>query len=412
MSLVSNYPRQAEASVRRALTDTRVVAITGPRQSGKTTLARRFAESGRAYFTLDDRATLDAALGDPVAFVRNIDRAIIDEVQRAPEILLAIKRSVDEDQRSGRFLLTGSANLATIATIRDSLAGRIETTTLYPLSRSELRRRKRPTFVDKVMNGAIPSPEETLTRESLVRIITTGGFPEAIGRKTERRRQDWHRAYLDSVLGRDLPEIANLHGSSRLPRLVTIAAQYAGQLVNLTEIGRETALDHKTVDHYLQILEQLYLLKRLQPWHRNELSRIVKTPKLHFIDSGLLTALRSYSVRRLAQNPTLLGPVLEGFAFSELLKYVLLARERVAIYHYRDRDQLEVDFVLEHEDGRIVGIEVKANASVTGRDFRGLNRLAASAGKTFVQGIVLYDGEQTIAFAENMRAVPLPSLWA
>ena len=409
---MAKYPRQAEPAVRRALADTRVVAITGPRQSGKTTLARRFSAAGRVYLTLDDRATLQAARSDPVAFIRDIDRAIIDEVQRAPDILLAIKQSVDDDPRPGRFLVTGSANLTTIATVRDSLAGRIETVTLLPLSGSELQGRVRSTFLDRVMSGGTPRPQESLTRESLIRVVSTGGFPEAIARRAERRRQDWHRAYLGSVLGRDVRDIATLHGGARLPRLVAIASQFAGQLVNLSEIGRETALDHKTVDHYLHVLEQLYLLALLPSWHRNELSRLVKTPKLHFIDSGLLTAQRGYSAARLIKEPSLLGPILEGYVYSELLKGVAVAKERVSIYHYRDRDQLEVDFVLEHGDGRIVGIEAKATASVSRHDFRGLQRLASIAGDRFVQGILLYNGEQTLAFADNMRAVPLPALWA
>lgn len=406
------YPRHAETRIRLALRDTRVVAITGPRQSGKTTLARRFARQGRAYVTLDDPATLAAARSDPTAFIRNFDRAIIDEVQRAPGILLAIKRTVDEDKRPGRFLLTGSADLSTIATVHESLAGRIETIPLLPLSRSELLRRKRTQFIASLFRGEMPQPAEAMSPDKLVQMIASGGYPEALARPTERRRQDWHRAYIESIVERDVPEIASLARPNQIPRLLQFAAQLSGSLVNLSEIGRSVALDHKTTDSYLRVLEQLFLVYRLQPWSRNELSRIVKTPKLHLLDSGLLTTLRGYNAARIRADQQLLGPILEGFIFSELLKLSVVSEERVSLFHFRDRDQNEVDFVLENAQGQIVGIEVKAAASVTRRDFSGLDRLASLAGQRFVQGIVLHDGERPLPFADNLRAVPFASVWA
>lgn len=406
------YPRHAETRIRLALRDTRVVAITGPRQSGKTTLARRFARQGRSYVTLDDPATLAAAKSDPVAFIRDLDRAVIDEVQRAPDVLLAIKRSVDEDKRPGRFLLTGSADFSTIATVRESLAGRIETIPLLPLSRSELLRRKQTQFIDSVFRGAVPQPAEIVRPDGLIQMVANGGYPEALARKTERRRQDWHRAYIESIVERDVPEIASLARPNQIPRLLQFAAQFAGNLLNLSEIGRSVGLDHKTTDSYLRVLEQLFLMHRLQPWSTNELSRIVKTPKLHFVDSGLLTAQRGYTVARLRSERELLGPLLEGFIFSELLKLSSISEARVSLFHFRDRDQNEVDFVLENAEGQIVGVEVKAAATVTRRDFSGLDRLASIAGKRFVQGIVLYDGERPLSFADNLRATPLASVWA
>ena len=406
------YLRIGEPQIRTALRDTRVVAISGPRQSGKTTLARRFAKQGRKYVTLDNQSTLAAAKSDPVAFVRGLDRAVIDEVQRAPDLLPAIKQSVDEDRRPGRFLLTGSANLLTVKTIRESLAGRVEIVPLYPLGRSEQLGIKHPQFIAKAFRGAIPDMAETLTMQKLSDWVTAGGYPEAIKRRSERRRQDWYRAYIKSIVERDLPEISNLAKPDQLPRVLQIAAQFAGQLTNLSEIGRSVGIDHKTADHYVRVLEQLYLVQRIQPWFRNELSRLVKTPKLHFIDSGLLTATRGYSLSRLRVDRTLFGALLESFIFSELLKLSAWTEERIMLFHYRDRDQLEVDFVLENSAGEIVGIEVKSAASVTRRDFLGLERVASAAGSAFKQGIVLYDGVQTLAFADNLRAVPLSALWA
>ncbi len=231
-------------------------------------------------------------------------------------------------------------------------------------------------------------------------------------RRAERRRQDWYHAYIKSIVERDIPEIADIAGREQIPRLLEICARFAGQLTNLSEIGRAIGRDHKTVRQYLRVLEQIYLVQAVQPWSRNELSRLVKTPKIHFIDSGLLTALRGYSTARLRSDRGLLGPILESFVFSELIKGAAWSGDRVSIFHYRDKDQREVDFVLESPAGQIVGVEVKAAASVTQRDFAGLERVASAAGSAFVQGILLYDGEQTLSFGQNLRAVPLPTLWA
>lgn len=406
------YPRFSEILVRSALRDTRIVAISGPRQSGKTTLARRFAQQGRIYVTLDNQPTLAAAKSDPVAFIRGLDRAIIDEVQRAPDLLLTIKQSVDEDPRPGRFLLTGSANLLTIKTVNESLAGRVEVVPLYPLSRSEQLRSKIPEFISKIFRGQLPQPGESLTGNKLLQAVATGGYPDAIKRRAERRRHAWYRAYIKSIAERDVPEIADIANPGQIPRLLELSAQFAGQLINLSEFGRTLGLDHKTVGHYLRILEQIYLLQRVQPWSRNELSRLVKTPKLHFFDSGLLTTMRGYSVARLRSDRNLLGSLLETFVFSELVKSTAWTKERVSIFHYRDKDQVEVDFVLQNAGGQVVGIEVKAAASVTRRDFAGLERVASAAGIAFVQGIVLYDGDQILSFGKTLRAAPFPTLWA
>jgi uncharacterized protein len=409
---MSVYPRFSETLVRTALRDTRVVAISGPRQSGKTTLSKRFAQQGRSYFTLDSQPTLASAKSDPVAFIRGLDRAIIDEVQRGPDLLLAIKHSVDEDPRPGRFLLTGSADLLTIKTVNESLAGRVEVVPLYPLSRGERLRSKVPQFISKAFRGQLPHPTESLSGDRLLQVVTSGGYPDAIKRRAERRRQDWYREYIRSLVERDIPDIAHIAAPSQIPRLLELAGRFAGQLINQSEIGRTLGLDHKTVSHYLRVLEQIYLIERVQPWSRNELSRLVKTPKLHFIDSGLLAAMRGYSVARLRSDRNLLGPLLETFVFSELVKAAGWTRERVSIFHYRDKDQVEVDFVLENSAGQIVGIEVKAAASVTRRDFAGLERVAAAAGKSFVQGVLLYDGDQTLSFGDHLTAAPLPTLWS
>ena len=319
---------------------------------------------------------------------------------------------MDENPRAGRFLLTGSANLLTIKTVNESLAGRVEVVPLYPLSRSELVRSKIPKFISKVFRGQLPQPPESFGGNKLLEAVATGGYPDTIKRRAERRRDDWYRAYIKSIAEPDIPEIADIANPGQIPRLLQLSARFAGQLINLSELGRTLGIDHKTVGNYLRVLKQIYLLQLVPPWSRNELSRLVKTPKLHFFDSGLLTTMRGYSAARLRSDRNLLGALLETFVFSELVKSTTWTKERVSIFHYRDKDQLEVDFVLENAGGQVVGIEVKAAASVTRRDFAGLERLAAAAGTAFVQGILLYDGDQTLSFGETLRAAPFPTLWA
>ena len=397
--------------MRDSLRDTPVVALSGPRQSGKTTLARRFVGKARRYFNLDDANTLAAAQRDPVGFVREIDRAVIDEIQRAPELLLAIKQSVDHDRRAGRYLLTGSANILTIPKVKESLAGRVETLQLYPLARSELLRTRRPSFLTRLFAGEAPRTGEQIGADTLIDIVLTGGYPEVVARKTVRRRQAWCRAYVSSIVERDIPDVAAVDKLGRFPRLLEVASHLAGQLVNLSEIARHVALDYKTIDHYLTVLEQLYLVRRVPPWFRNELRRLVKTPKLHFIDTGLLAAVRGLQLAGLRADRTRFGPLLESFVFGELLKAASWWSERIAFFHYRDKDQLEVDFVLENAAGDIVGLEVKSAASVQAADFRGLERLRAASGREFRQGIVLYTGEQTLAFGDRLRALPISCVW-
>ena len=406
------YARFAASRIRESLRDTPVVALTGPRQSGKTTLARQFASKTRRYLNLDDAGTLAAARHDPVGFINDIDRAVIDEIQRAPELMLAIKQSVDEDRRAGRFLLTGSANLQTLPTNRESLAGRIESLELYPLSQAELRRAARPTFLTAAFAGRAPRGVAPITTNQLIGSVTSGGYPEVIARKTDKRRLDWCRAYLSAIVERDIPDVAALDKLARFPRLLEVTAHLAGQLVNLSEIARQVSLDYKTIDHYLSVLERLYLVRRIAPWHRNELKRLVKTPKLHFIDTGLLTALRHQHAVRLRDERALFGPVLESFVFGELLKISSCTSEPIHFFHYRDKEQLEVDFVLENTLGEVVGIEVKAAASVQAADFRGLERLREACGREFKQGIVLYNGDNLLSFGTQQRAAPMASLWS
>ena len=405
------YDRFVERRAEEALSDTPVVLIVGPRRAGKTTLVRKMGETDRNYITLDDQTVLDAAQSDPTGFIRGLDRAVIDEIQRAPDLLLAIKKTVDEDYRSGRFLLTGSANVLTLARVADSLAGRMETIQMLPLARAEVTGRT-PTFLERVFEGKLQSQREAIVGDDLTRLVLLGGFPEAITRESERRRQDWLRSYLTSILTRDLRDIAEVEKLTELPKFVRLLAEHSGQLVNYSQFGAGINVSHKTGQRYVALLEQVFLIATLQPWFTNALKRIVKTPKLHFLDSGLLATVRGLTFDRVKADRGTFGALLESFVFSEVLKLMTASDLRLTPYHFRDRDMREVDIVLERDDGKVVGIEVKASATVKTGDFSGLRALAEACGDRFEFGVVLYDSENVVPFGDRLAAAPLSCLWA
>ena len=404
------YKRFVGRRVEEALLDTPVVLVVGPRRAGKTTLVRKMGDEDRFYITLDDQTVLEAAQSDPVGFIRGLDRAIIDEIQRAPDLLLAIKKTVDEDYRPGRFLLTGSANVLTLPRVADSLAGRMETIRLLPLARAEVGGMP-PLFLDRLFEGNLRGGGAALVGDELVRLALLGGFPEAISRESERRRQDWARAYLTSILTRDLRDIAEIEKFTELPKFVRLLAEHSGQLVNYSQLGGGIGVSHKTGQRYVGLLEQVFLISTLQPWYTNALKRIAKTPKLHFLDSGLLATARGLSFDRVKNNRDLFGALLESFVFSEVLKLMTASEMRLTPHHFRDQQMREVDIVLERDDGVVAGIEVKASATVKSSDFGGLRSLAEACKERFAYGVVLYDGKDVVPFGDKLAAAPTSILW-
>jgi predicted AAA+ superfamily ATPase len=391
--------------------DTPVVLLAGPRQAGKTTLVRQVAAAkGLRYLTLDDDLVLMSAREDPVGIMRDIDRAIIDEIQRAPGLFLAIKKTVDEDRRPGRFLLTGSANLMTLPTVADSLAGRMETLSLLPLSQSEIER-VNANWIDNAFKGKLLQARQVAVGNDLIERVLLGGYPEAISRKSARRRIAWARQYLDAIIQQDVRDISGVEKLDHLPRFLRALAQTAGQMCNYTKLGGQVHLDGKTAAKYLSVLEQMYLLKRVDVWATNKLSRIVKTPKLQFVDSGLLSALLQVTVDEVKQDRTRLGALIETFVYSELLKHSTTSDREYQLLYYRDADKIEVDVVIEDPMGNLVCVEVKAAATFKSDDLRGLKKMAAVAGKKFKLGVLLYDGQEVLPLGDNIWAAPLSSLW-
>ncbi len=405
------YPRFAKARIEEALSDTRVVLISGPRQSGKTTLAMDVAGDKTPFLTLDDANVLRSAIDDPVGFVRGLDRAVIDEVQRVPDLLLAIKNLVDDDKTPGRFLLTGSANLMTLPKVADSLAGRMEVIRLLPLSQAEIIGVK-SNFIDRAFEGEKPAADHIIVGSDLIEIVLSGGYPEALSRKRWPRKQDWYHGYLDALVQRDVRDVAQIEQLAIMPKLLSVLAEHSGQLVNYSGIGAAVNLNHVTTQKYVSVFESLYLVHTLQPWFTNRLKRLTKSPKLHFLDAGLLAAMRDVSPDMVAKDKTSFGPILETFVFSELKKIASWSDQRCSFAHFRDKDKNEVDLVLENRRGEVVGIEVKSSATVSAADFSGMRKLAEACGKKFRQGLVLYDHDKVVPFGENMFAAPLSCLWS
>ena len=405
------FRRFVESQILEALDDTRVVLVVGPRQAGKTTLVRQFVTDERPYLSLDDIATCARARSDPIAFIRGLDRVVIDEIQRAPELMMAIKQSVDLDTRPGRFLLTGSANVMALPTVGDSLAGRIEIVTLLPLAQAEITAAP-GRFIERVFAGEPAQLQGVpVFGDPLVQLVLRGGYPEALRRTSERRRALWHRDYLALVLDRDARDIAALEQMAKLPALMQMLGEQAGQLVNANASAVALGLSIPTVQKYITVLERLFLLQQVRPWFSNRLSRLIKSPKLHMLDSGLLATLRGATAARIAGDRTHLGPLLESFVFAEVLKSLTWSDVHAHVSHFRTKDQDEVDLVLEDARGRIVGIEVKSAATLRPKDFSGLRKLEEAAGGKFVQGIVLHDHDRVTPYSEKIRAAPVSLLW-
>ncbi len=404
-------PRHAETRLRDALTDTRIVAIVGPRQSGKTTLARRIASDGRPFITLDDDQYRLFAQDDPIGFVRSNPAAVIDEIQRAPGLILAIKQAVDEDPHPGRYLITGSVDLFRASISPDSLAGRVETIELLPFSQAEIACTGAPRFLERAFAGDFPNLGTAPMARDLTQRALAGGFPEALSRTVPERRRTWLRSYSRSLAERDVPDIATIGKLGELIRLLDHAAASAGRLLNLSALGSRLGVDGKTVDRWLALFEHMFLVRRVGAWHRNDVKRLVRTPKLQFLDSGLLAVLQRIDAAAIGRDRQRLGPLLECFVYSELVKAAALSEEPTTIGHYRDKDRVEVDLVLERSPGDIVGIEVKAGATVHPGDFKGLARLKEAAGRQFACGIILHDGDRVQQVGPRLLAMPVSALW-
>jgi len=407
--------RLLEEALRTAVSDTPAVFVAGARQTGKSTLVQAFSHrhAGWAYRTFDDLGTLASTRADPQGFVESLgERAILDEVQRVPEVFLPLKRAIDEDRRPGRFILTGSANVLSLPRIAESLAGRMEILTLWPLAQCEVEGTKSD-FVDACFAGRPDRLHPAATdRASLVGRMLRGGYPEAAGRAREGARRRWFDGYLSTLLQRDLRDLAAIEQLAEIPRVLELVAARTGSLLNVADLGRALGINHMTLKRHLALLETLYLLVRLRPWFDNVGKRLTKTPKIYLNDSGLLAHLLGLEASGLATRPADQGPLLETFVVTELHKLAPLSSVRPRLFHFHTASGQEVDLVMESRRRQIVGVEVKAAATIATADFKGLRALAEVAGNRFECGAVIHAGRAVLPFGPKMWAVPMEVLWS
>jgi predicted AAA+ superfamily ATPase len=391
----------------------RAVALLGPRQAGKSTLTRKLAGDvlSAVYVTLDDGPVRELAIGDPAGFVAGLGRhAVIDEIQRAPQLLLAIKSRLDRDNSPGQFLLTGSANLRRIPTVSDALPGRVDYLTLWPFTQGELRARPEE-FLSGLFRGAVPSVASAPTgRGEYSELLLKGGFPEAQRRDGDGRRR-FFDSYITSIVERDVAETSRVYEPAAVGSLLRLIAARSASLARFDALGREVGLSGKTAKAYVDVLERLFLVRVRRPWHVNLGKRQVKAPKLYVTDTGLLAALVGADQKRVREDDGLAGALFETFVATELERQASWSPEALTLWHYREDDR-EVDVIVERPSGEVVGIEVKASATVRAKDFRGLKHLRERIGSRLVSGVVLYAGEQALPFGEGLWALPLSALWA
>jgi predicted AAA+ superfamily ATPase len=405
--------RRARGPILTALGDTRIVLVLGARQVGKSTLCASIAggEHQATTFTLDDRATRGAATDDPTGFVAGLPkRVVIDEIQRVPDLVLAIKEEADRNPTPGRFLLTGSANLLTNRRVRDSLAGRTETTRLWPLSQAEIHGDD-VNLVRMLLNGCVPQiTGAVIGRDAFVQAIAEGGYPEVRERQPNRRAV-WFRDYIEAIVERDIHDIASAQKAKEIPGLLRLLASQAANLLDYRKMARDIEIEDKTVKAYVKLLEDVFLARVVRAWRPGLGKREVHAPKPYIVDSALMAYLLGANEDRIANDDQVTGKILENFCGMELLKHLELCDDRPELFHYRNgRD--EIDIVIEDRSGDLACVEVKAAATVASADYRAMEKLRDARPDGFKAGIVLYTGAQTVPLGDRLWAVPVSGLWS
>lgn len=412
VNLSQRLPRRLEAKIREALNDTRVVLISGPRQSGKSTLAGVIGGADRRYVDLDDALTLAEVEANPSNFIAGIDGPVtIDEVQRVPELFLAIKQKVDRDPRPGRFLLTGSANYLVLPRVADSLAGRIEILTLWPFAQTELERSTGNLVDSWFADGPLPKTPPNDRNDVLLRLLR-GGFPEAVARGTDRRAA-WFASYVTTVVEREVRNVADISGVGALATSLRLLGARTSSVLNVAELSRATGTPHTTLQRYLGILEATYLMRRIPAWSGGLGNRALRHPKVVLCDTGLAAHLQAVDAERLRRDPSLVGPLLETFVAMELFKHIGWSKARASLFHYRTRGGgNEVDLVLERADGALVGIEVKATDRPGERDLKALREFSELTRRKFKRGIFLCMARTPQSITPYFHVLPLSALWS
>ena len=406
------YPRWQKETVEQAMRTRRILLLSGPRQCGKTTLARALQSDDIDYLTLDDTTLREAAENDPHGFVKHRSKAlIIDEVQRVPSLLPAIKKVVDEDNRPGQYLLTGSANIQSLPSVQESLAGRVSKIRLRPLSHGE-QLQKKPAFLKHAFAGEFDFKCDVHDKDALLEMALQGGFPEAL-KLHGQQRKSWHRDYMDALLERDLQDIAKIQRKEAMRDLVNVLAAWSSKFMDLSAIGAGLSIRRPTIESYLNALQTLYLIEGVRPWTKTDYDRVGKQTKLFMTDCGLMASILGWRMDQVRLDSDRSGKLIETYAFNEIAAHVDVSSSTYQLYHYRDREKREIDFIIEREDGALLGIEIKAGSTLNMGSFKHLAwfRDHLSGDNPFI-GVILYSGEHVASFGDDLWALPVSALWA
>lgn len=399
------YQRLLQSLMEEFLSEFRILYVTGPRQAGKTTLARAISEkAGMDYLTLDDQAVLASAESDPHGLIRSLGtrKVVIDEFQYAPALIPAIKEVSDQlpPEEKGRFLLTGSADIFRSAHTQEALPGHMARLELYPLAISEINTSSL-NIVDYLLAGDYSSHAATvIDREALASLILRGGYPE-VQEKSARAKQIWFKSYMEGRLFKDFESLYAARGDyhSKIQALAPYLAGLSGNLLKYASIGNSLELDDRVVKNYIEILELMFIVRRIPAWVKNRAKRqATQMPKIHFVDTGLACHLLGLRDEGQLLASQYYGGLLENLIFMELYKQSTWAQQEASLYHFRDNRKHEVDIVLENTQGEITGVEIKASASVRTEDFRPLAKLAEFAGSKLKQGVMFYTGKDILPY--------------
>ncbi len=406
--------RSITAAILEALNDTPVVMLNGARQTGKSTLVQEIAKKDfvAKYITLDDFSTLSAALSDPSGFLQGFGTPlIIDEIQKAPDLVTAIKSVIDKDRKPGQYLLTGSANVLLVPKISESLAGRMEIINLWPFSQSELENSD-VNFIDRLFlsSGEVNDWKAEYQTDIWGR-VSLGGYPEVLSRTLNKRQDAWFESYVVTILQRDIRDMANIEGLSEMPLLLKLLALRSASLLNYAELSRTTGIKQTTLKRYMTLLEAAFLIYTLKPWSANPGKRLVRSPKIFLTDTGLLSSLTGFDADNMVRQMELAGRLLENFVLMEIVKHISWSETKPAFYHYRTSNGSEVDIVLQNKAGDIVCIEVKSAMTLGKKDFDGLRTFSEAYEKNFRTGLILYPGREFVPFGKDLYIMPISFLW-
>ncbi len=403
--------RWQENSLKDALNSRRVVILSGARQCGKTTTSKTIVDNDCIFRTLDDTTLLTAAQSDPKSFIKHSKKTmIIDEVQRVPELITAIKKTVDENTKYGQYLLTGSVNLQTLPTVKESLAGRVKKIRLRPLSQGEIIENN-PNFLNRLSKLDFVDNSD-FDKESLLKLMFKGGYPEPLFMHNQKDRTSWYKDYLNTIIEYDLKDIANIKRQDTLKDLMAIIASFSSKFIDKSKITTSMGIANQTLDTYLGVLENTYLVDKLSPYLKTDYERVNKQSKYFVSDTGLMCSVLNWKIDDLILDSDKNGKLFETYVYNQLISQVDLENFDYSLYHYRDREKREIDFIIQDSNNTIYGIEVKSGTLISKDHFKHLkwfkNNLAKD--KKFV-GIVLYSGENVVPFGENMFAIPINNLW-